>query len=163
MTHLIFKLYIINIVSVTFGGIIVVNIDIMLYNSLVSGDHTADHVLEKINTQIHWWINRKNPPENEEVIREVTTSIAAIARIHEKGLCETKLPRFCLDRLVKRDLDIYIDKINNSMIDISQNYCDNLERRSKINSARINMISNFSNREKKYEIINNIISTVSNN
>lgn len=138
------------------------SIDTMMYSALVSEDHDEKYVLRKMSEEFYSWIKLDNVPEDDNIMDKVVTSIAAISRIHEKDLCDSRLPKFCLDRLVIKDLDTYVMKFSNKIQNLTQNYCDNHIKRRKMNSIRENMVSTFSNKDKKMKAVSDIVEVISN-
>lgn len=138
------------------------SIDTMMYSALVSEDHDEKYVLRKMSEEFYSWIKLDNIPEDDNIMGKVVTSIAAISRIHEKDLCDSRLPKFCLDRLVRRDLDTYVMKFSYKIQDLTQNYCDNHIKRRKMNSIRENMVSAFSNKDKKMKAVRAMVDVISN-
>lgn len=139
-------------------------IDVELYNSLVSGYKTDKDIFDKMSVEVFRWINCEKMPTDDEIAGNMVSSIAAISRIHEKNLCSSRLPSFCLIRLVKRDLGTYIEKLDETIQDINQNYCDNIDRRHKIDSVRKYLRNMFiENKDHKYSTVNAMTATITNN
>ena len=140
------------------GGEIVANIDVALYDSLVSGHKTDNDVVNKMILEVFRWVDCGDIPLKDRAADYMTSAIAAISRIHEKSLCNVRLSRFCLIRLVKRDLDNYAEKIDKVIEDISQNHCDDIDKRQKLNLVKAHLRNTFM--VDKMRLINDITDAI---
>ena len=87
----------------------VINVDVDLYNSLVSGNDSMEYIRKRFNTEIgRMTVSHPHILSVEELVKTFVAYVAAICRLSSRNL-SNKMSPVCFTRLVQRNIGDFSD------------------------------------------------------